>query len=249
MRASSASWWVRLADGSSPDALQHGRVLRARGGFYRVLTEAGDEIECGVRGRLKRQQRGSNLVAIGDRVALRRLTDGSGVIEVVEERRSRFSRRQPGYDRSWREDVLVANPDQVLVVFACASPVPHLRMIDRFLVVAEHTEVPAVLVANKTDLVDDETARSTFGGYERIGYPVLYTSARTGAGVDHVQRRLAGATSVVTGPSGVGKSSLLNAVQPGLRLATAEAARCAPVETGSRPTKSSAGTVSPRVVP
>jgi ribosome biogenesis GTPase / thiamine phosphate phosphatase len=207
-----------LADRDSSD-LQEGSVLRARSGFYRVLTDAG-EVECGIRGRLKRQRQRSNLIAIGDRVRISLLPDGSGMVEEVEPRRSRFSRLQPGGNRSWREDVLVANLDQVLIVFAVAEPRPHLRMVDRFLVVAEHNEVPTVLVANKLDLAGDSDAESLFGGYETIGYQVVYTSARTGAGLEQLRSLLGGRTSVVTGPSGVGKSSLLNAIQPGLRLDT-----------------------------
>jgi ribosome biogenesis GTPase len=142
------------------------------------------------------------------------------MIEEVEERSSRFSRRQPGPRGTWKEDMLVANVDQVLVVFACADPMPHLRMLDRFLVVAEHNEVQAVVVANKVDLVGMDRARAIFGLYERIGYEVHYVSAREGIGVEELADQLAGGVSVVTGPSGVGKSTLLNAVQPGLRIET-----------------------------
>ena len=144
------------------------------------------------------------------------------MIEAVEPRRTKFSRRQPGPRGTWKEDMLVANVDQVLVVFACADPMPHLRMLDRFLVVAEHNEVPAVVVANKVDLVGLDRAHELFGDYERIGYPVHYASAREGIGVEELADQLAGGTSVVTGPSGVGKSTLLNAIQPGLRIETGE---------------------------
>lgn len=116
--------------------------------------------------------------------------------------------------------MIVANLDQVLVVFACADPMPHLRMVDRFLVVAEHNEVDAVLVANKVDLAGLATARAIFSGYETIGYPVHYVSAKEGVGVEELADRLVGRVSVVTGPSGVGKSTLLNAIQPGLRIET-----------------------------
>ena len=116
--------------------------------------------------------------------------------------------------------MIVANLDQVLVVFACADPMPHLRMVDRFLVVAEHNEVEAVLVANKIDLVGLPAARGLFAGYETIGYPVHYLSAREGIGLEELADRLVGRVSVVTGPSGVGKSTLLTAIQPGLRIET-----------------------------
>ncbi|MEO7334267.1 MAG: ribosome small subunit-dependent GTPase A, partial [Gemmatimonadales bacterium] len=117
---------------------------------------------------------------------------------------------------------MVANLDQVLVVFACAEPMPHLRMLDRFLVAAENNEVEAAVVANKVDLVGMAAAREIFSGYESIGYPVLYVSAREGIGVEELADRLTGRVSVVTGPSGVGKSTLLNAIQPGLRIETGD---------------------------
>ena len=106
------------------------------------------------------------------------------------------------------------------IVFACDRPPPNPRLIDRFLVVAEYNEVPPLIVANKVDLVGTDAARERFGGYERIGYDVLYTSAKAKIGLDELRAKLAGRLSIVTGPSGVGKSTLLNAVQPGLRLET-----------------------------
>jgi ribosome biogenesis GTPase len=196
-----------------------GTVLRARSGFFTVSTESGT-FECQLRGRLKRERQSEDLVVIGDEVTLTPLTNAEGVIEEVAPRRSRFSRRQPGNRGSWKEDLMVANLDQLVAVFACADPVPHVRMIDRFLVIAEHNEVPTLIVANKLDLRDPDAARALFGAYEEIGYPVLYASAKTGQGVDALRERLSGRISLVAGPSGVGKSTLLNAIQPGLHLAT-----------------------------
>jgi ribosome biogenesis GTPase len=202
-------------------APQRGTILRARSGFYTVLTDDGP-VECHLRGRVTRERLNADPVVIGDRVSISRMADGTGMIESIEERASRFSRRQPGPRGAWREDVMVANLDQVLVVFACADPMPHLRLVDRFLVVAAHNEIDAVLVVNKLDLCGDAMARGEFAVYEQVGYPVLYTSARFGTGVDAVADRLAGRISVVTGPSGVGKSTLLNDIQPGLHLLTAD---------------------------
>lgn len=199
-----------------------GTVLRARSGFYTVHADDGRTIESRLRGRVKKERQASELAVIGDRVSVASLPDGSGMIEAVAPRTSKLSRRQPGPRGSWREDLIVANIDQVLVVFACADPMPHLRMVDRFLVVAEHNDVEAVLVANKVDLVGLDKARATFGVYEEIGYPVHYLCAREGMGVEELADRLGGRTSVVTGPSGVGKSTLLNAVQPGLHIDTGD---------------------------
>jgi len=199
-----------------------GLVLRALSGFYTIATAEGDLVEARLRGRMKKERQASDLAVIGDRVTVERLSDGTGAIASVEPRERRFSRRQPGPRGSWREDVMVANPDLVAIVFACDRPPPNPRLIDRFLVVAEYNEVPAMLVANKVDLVGIEVARERFSSYERVGYEVVFASAKAGIGLEELRQRLAGKLSIVTGPSGVGKSTLLNALQPGLQLTTGE---------------------------
>ena len=110
---------------------------------------------------------------------------------------------------------MVANLDQLVAVFACADPVPHVRMIDRFLVIAEHNEVETVIVANKLDLSNPAAPRRSSASTSGSATPVVYASARTGLGVAELRDRLAGRISLLDGPSGVGKSTLLNAVQPG----------------------------------
>ena len=142
---------------------EHGLVLRSRSGFVTVRADDGDIVEAKLRGRLKKERQSSDLAVIGDRVAVERFGDETGVIAAVDPRRSRFSRRQPGPRGSWREDVMVANPDLVAVVFSCDRPPPNPRLIDRFLVVAEYNEVPTVLVANKADLVAREVAVMKLG--------------------------------------------------------------------------------------
>lgn len=198
------------------DELLPGLVLRARGGFYEVETARG-LITARLRGRFKQDLPDSELVAIGDRVQLRRLPEGGAVIEQIEGRRRALSRRAPGRAL---EQVIVANPDQAVFVFSCADPDPNFRMLDRLLVVAERERLPALICANKLDLVEPRSARAAFGIYQQIGYPVLYTSALKGKGVADLRRRLRGKLSVLAGPSGAGKSSLLNRVQPGLGLRT-----------------------------
>jgi ribosome biogenesis GTPase len=202
--------------------VRQGLVLRARSGFYTVVTDAGQLVEAHLRGRMKRDRQASDIAVIGDRVRVEILPDGKGAIQAVEPRERRFSRRQPGPRGSWREDVMVANADLVVAVFSCDRPPPNPRLIDRFLVVADYNEVPALLVANKVDLVTADAARALFQPYDRIGYDVLYTSAKTGVGIEDLRARLAGRISIVTGPSGVGKSTLLNTLQPGLKLAIGE---------------------------
>ena len=204
----------------TPASTTTGLVLRARSGFYTIATDEGDLVEARLRGRVKRDRQASDLAVIGDRVTVERLPDGTGAIAAIEPRERRFSRRQPGPRGSWREDVMVANPDLVAVVFSCDRPPPNPRLIDRFLVVAEYNEVRVLLVANKVDLVGAGAAQALFGPYERIGYDVVYASAKAEIGLEELRGRLAGRLAIVTGPSGVGKSTLLNSLQPGLQLAT-----------------------------
>jgi ribosome biogenesis GTPase len=191
-------------------------ILRARAGFYDVETEQGI-VTAKLRGRLKKSASRAELAAIGDRVKLSLFEDGSASIEEILPRQRALSRRAPGQET---EQILVANPDQAVFVFACADPDPNFRMLDRMLVGAERETIPAVICANKLDLVQPRSAREEFGVYERIGYPVIYTSAISGKGVEDLRRALSGKLSVLAGPSGVGKSSLLNKLQPGLGLRT-----------------------------
>lgn len=193
-----------------------GLVVRAQSGFLNVKTNSGEYV-CRLRGRLKLGETEGDIVAVGDRVTITPAEDGTGTIEEVHERKSVFSRIRSGIKRDFRQ-ILLANPDQIVAVFACAEPEPHLRMLDRFLVIAEKQQIDALIVANKIDLVTLEKAREIFGLYEDLGYPVIYTSARTGEGVDELRNHLSGKISALTGPSGVGKSSLLNVIQPELGL-------------------------------
>lgn len=194
-----------------------GLVVRSQSGFYTVETEAGPVICC-LRGRLKKGRRLGDIVAVGDRVRITLLPKGDGMIEAIEPRQRELVRMAPTPRGMYRQ-VIIANPDQAVFVFACAHPFPRLRMLDRFLVVAERQGIPAVIVANKVDLVDSAEAESLFGRYRQIGYPLIYTSASSGIGVDTLRQCLQGKISVLAGPSGTGKSSLLNALQPGLGLA------------------------------
>jgi len=196
--------------------LQTGLIARAQSGFFTVETEAGPVV-CQLRGRLKQGPRTGDLAAVGDRVRISVLEDGSGMIDEVEERERAIVRLDPRPQGEYRQ-ILLANADQAVFVFACARPQPKLRMLDRFLVIAEKQGIPAVIVANKVDLVGQAEAESLFGMYAQIGYPILYTSAKTGQGIEELRSTLKGKLSALAGPSGVGKSSLLNAMQPGLGL-------------------------------
>ncbi len=203
-----------------PEAeLLSGLIVKAQSGIFDV--DLGDRvIPSKLRGRLMQGPMESDAAALGDRVRIQVLEDGTGAIEDIEERTRVLSRPAPG--RPDIEQVLVANPDQAIFVFSCAEPDPNFRMLDRFLVVAEREEIPAVICANKIDLVTTRSAKAEFGLYPKLGYPVIYTSATRGKGIQKLTRQLTGKISVLAGPSGVGKSSLLNAVQPGLGLRTKE---------------------------
>lgn len=194
----------------------HGMVVRMQSGFITVQTDRGQYV-CRLRGRLKRGPTLGDIVALGDRVEISAQPDGTGMIEAIEPRERAFTRLAPT-TRGEYQQVLLANPDQIVVVFAAAQPEPRLRMLDRFLVIAEKDQIPALIVVNKVDLVDPAYAEAMFSLYPPLGYPVLLTSAKTGYGVDSLRRHLTGKLSALAGPSGVGKSSLLNAIQPELGL-------------------------------
>jgi ribosome biogenesis GTPase len=216
----------------------HGTVLSGTGGVWRVHTTAGEVVEASLRGRLKKSDYGRReggairrdtvdaaartlKLAVGDEVTLERGDRGEGwAISEIAPRRSQLARRAPG--GGWGERVVAANVDQVVVVFAAARPEPHPRMLDRFLVIAEANEVAARIVINKVDLVGEPSIRARFEDYERAGYPVHLTSVKQRAGIEALHDALAGRSSVLTGPSGVGKSSLLNTLFPGLDLRVGE---------------------------
>ncbi|MGH7554622.1 MAG: ribosome small subunit-dependent GTPase A [Longimicrobiales bacterium] len=198
---------------------QDGTVLGAVGGTYQVRLDRGDVVDAVLRGRLKLVQRTGNGVVAGDSVQVLQ-QDETYTIENVAERRSQLARRAPGRGGR-RAKVIVANIEQIVIVFAAKSPDPRWRMLDRFLVVAEANSLHALIILNKVDLLEGEAA-GVLCAYESAGYAVVRTSVRTGQGMPEVRERLCGHWSVLTGPSGVGKSSLLNALQPGLGLRVAE---------------------------
>ncbi len=221
-----------------------GLVIKAQSGFFTIETAQGDVVSrLPKKLRYKRrkqqqteEQQVSNIAAVGDWVEVRITNDAHrtsaeenqvvGVIEAVEPRKSVLSRARPSANSRQmyqdQEQVLVANLDQVIFVFAAKDPEPNRRKLDRLLTIAEINAIPAIVCINKIDLVERATIEPMFAEYVRIGYPVLYTSAETGEGVDALAALLKGKVSVFSGSSGVGKSSLLNAVQAGLGLAVGE---------------------------
>jgi ribosome biogenesis GTPase len=199
-----------------------GLIIRAQSGFFTVLSaDADSPVTCQLRGRLKQGPRLGDIAAVGDSVLFTIQSDGSGAIDEILPRKSEIVRLDPRPQGEYRQ-ILLANPDQAVFVFSCANPDPRLRMLDRFLVIAEKQNVPAVIVANKVDLVGIDAAQKIFGFYPALGYPVIYTSTKQNLGLDEFRDILQGKLSALAGPSGVGKSSLMNAIQPGLGIAVGE---------------------------
>ncbi len=215
-----------------------GVVVRAGRGLYVVQTDTGRVVPCRLRGNLKKRftytesasharrveqakkKQETNPVAVGDRVQIGVDETGrEGVIEAVEPRTSSLS-RQSGNERE--RQTLVANLGLAVITFSAAEPRPDLWRLDRFLALAEDAELASLIVLNKAELASEGEIEEIANGYRRIGYDVLPTSARTGQGVDALKAYLKGKISAFCGPSGVGKSSLLNALQPGLKLKTAD---------------------------
>ncbi|HWE64125.1 MAG TPA: ribosome small subunit-dependent GTPase A [Chloroflexota bacterium] len=153
-------------------------------------------------------------VAIGDRVRFVDAGDGSGMIVEVLPRKNKLVRRAAGARPL--EQVIVANVDQVIAIMAAAYPAPKWELLDRYLSAAADLDLPALILITKMDLIDASAVQQEIESYRRIGYPVLLTSALTGAGIDQLQQALAGRLSVLIGLSGVGKTTLLNTIQPEL---------------------------------
>jgi ribosome biogenesis GTPase len=193
----------------------NGVVLARTGGTYRVQTDAG-EVEAVLRGKVKRPD--DDKIVAGDVVELELHQSGPATIQRRSDRRTVLARREVGASRA---QPLAANVDQVVVVVAVRDPAPNPRLLDRLLVIAEANNLPPVVVVNKADLEGDTLARLE-RRYRPAGYQVLPTSAKSGAGLPALRDLLRGRASVLTGPSGVGKSTLLNALQAGLNLPTGE---------------------------
>lgn len=196
-----------------------GVVVRAYGKFFDVqLRDSDRALLSTIKGTVKRERRRTDLVAVGDRVWVTDLGEDEGQIEAVEPRQRVLAR--PARNTRDIEQVILANPDQVLFLFAVRHPEPHRRMLDRFLVLAEAAELPAMIGINKMDLdqpaphaAGRTLADTLFCDYVPI-YDVRYLSVASGRGIEELREELAGKVTAVAGPSGVGKSSFLNALHP-----------------------------------
>ena len=203
------------------ETLIPGRVLSVHGLKSRVLADDGQVYECAIRQVLKSlsiEQR--NVVVAGDRVLFRAESTVDGMIHHVEPRHGIICRTSRG-----QQHVLVANIDYLLIITSAAKPTLKPALIDRFLLTAEQCEVRPIVVINKVDLVDPGPLQPMVGAFANLGYRVLMTSAESGMNIRYLRALLAGKQTALAGQSGVGKSSLLNAVQPGLGLAVSEVSK------------------------
>ena len=201
-----------------------GLVLRTTGSWYRVLPcPAGEIVDCRLRGNYRlRGNKQTNPVAVGDHVEYTLQEDGTGMISNVMDRRNYIVRRSTKLSK--QTHVLAANIDMVCIVATLAFPRTSTGFIDRLLVTAEAYHIPACIIFNKTDLHEEED-NALLDYYTSLyspHYPILLTSALCGTGVEEVRQLVEGKTVLFTGHSGVGKSALLNAIEPGLQLRTGE---------------------------
>lgn len=210
-------------ESTPPAGSRRAKVVRAHGLWYEVKPvddhRAGATVIATMKGLMKKKKRRTDIVAVGDWVWITDLPDNEAVIEYVEPRTSALV-RTARHTRD-TEQVILANADQVFFTFAITDPEPHTRMLDRFIILAEMQDIPIHIVVNKAELSTPQHIEDVFGIYRDL-YPVHVVSALTGQGVADLRQHLLGKTTAVAGPSGVGKSSLLNAIDPEHRRDTAE---------------------------
>ena len=197
-----------------------GLVVKNTGSWYTVRTDDGQLLDCKIKGNFRLKGiRTTNPVAVGDRVEV----NEDGWIFAIEDRRNYIIRKS--INLSKQSHIIAANVDQAFLVVTVANPQTSTTFIDRFLASAEAYRVPVVLVFNKTDLLDEDLLRyqeAVVNLYETIGYECRQVSAATGAGVDDLRQMLDGKITLLSGNSGVGKSTLINRLVPGANLRTAE---------------------------
>jgi ribosome biogenesis GTPase / thiamine phosphate phosphatase len=238
----------------SNDTLHIGIVFKRSLGSYDVKINGNETVVCSISSKLRKQlvygvadkdalrrtivavdEAKADPVAIGDRVLIDCAEPGKGVIREILPRKSKFSRRAAGPVPV--EQVIAANLDQVVVVMAAAQPAPSWHAMDCYLVDAEAAALPALICLTKADLLRDkdvEKVATQINVYRQIGYEVLLTSAPRGEGIADLKQALAGRISVLVGKSGVGKSTLLNTIEPGLALRVSEVSSSRRVPTAGK---------------
>ena len=199
-------------------------VIKNTGSWYVVRTADGVEIDCKIKGNFRLKGiRSTKPIAVGDRVNISVNDSGTAFITDILPRKNYIIRRASNLSKE--SHILASNLDQTLLIVTLAHPTTSLTFIDRFLATAEAYRVPAIIVINKTDLLtgheDTELIEAVSYLYKSIGYTVLGTSAKTGEGIDKLRQLISGKTTLISGNSGVGKTTLINALIPGLDLRTA----------------------------
>ena len=160
-------------------------------------------------------------LSVGDYVKLRQLDESTGMIEEILPRQSALSRKDTGStSKKIIQQTMLANLDQVVLVFATAQPDPHFGMLDRYLAICESAEIRPIICLNKIDLPHEQRVDEAAALYERLGYTVIWTSTKTGEGIETLHSLLREHTTLFSGLSGVGKSSLVNAIEPGMAIKT-----------------------------
>ena len=201
-----------------------GLVIKNTGSWYTVKTDSNQLVECKIKGNFRLKGiRSTNPVAVGDRVSITPNLEGTAFITSIEDRKNYIIRKSPNLSK--QSHIIAANVDQAFLVVTINRPVTSTTFIDRFLASAEAYRVPVVLLFNKTDALEDEEReyqQMMIDLYETVGYQCLAISAANGSGMDKVRELLAGKTTVLSGNSGVGKSTLINSMLPDVQLKTAE---------------------------
>lgn len=202
----------------------HGLVIKNTGYWYTVLTDEGETIDCKIKGNFRLKGiRSTNPVAVGDFVTILPNQEGTAFITAIDDRRNYIIRKSQNLSK--QSHIIAANVDQACLVVTIAHPETSTTFIDRFLASAEAYRVPVILIFNKTDILDEDERRyldMMMQLYRTVGYECVALSAETGDGVDVLMPMLEGKTTLFSGNSGVGKSTLLNRLVPGLNLRTSE---------------------------
>ncbi len=199
-----------------------GKVIKVFGRYYTVKSEEGREINCILRGIIrkdKRLRRFSDPAATGDIVDFEINDDGEGVINSILDRDNIFSRKERGNSK---EDIIASNLDQVAVIQSFKIPKPNLRFVDRLIVRGEKENIPVILCVNKLDLAEKKDISYFISYYKNAGIEVIFTSALNGKGLNKLKEIIRGKTTLLAGSSGVGKSTIINSIYPGHNIKTTE---------------------------
>lgn len=203
----------------------HGLVIKNTGSWYVVKTDEGAEINCKIKGNFRLKGiRTTNPIAVGDLVTILPNADGTAFITGIDTRKNYIIRRSSNLSKE--AHIIAANVDQALLIVTLAHPVTSTTFVDRFLATAEAYRIPAVIVVNKIDLLSEDEDKEYLEAwcylYRSIGYEVLEVSAETGEGLEKLNALLDGKITLLSGNSGVGKSTIINRIMPNLNLRTAE---------------------------